>query len=178
MKRPFALCVHALAFVVLLAGCAAVDNARPPTIELSNIRMEPGGGLLSQQFRLEIRVGNPNDFDLPLTGLTFRLDVNGHEFATGLSNETVTVPRLGYATVPVNGSTSIISIFRQLLTLGDGSRLSYRLHGDAFVATLGNSTRVPYERKGELSLIPDAPPGSGKGGQDGVRTLAPVGRAL
>lgn len=172
-----------LGFFFLLIGCATVDDAKPPSIQLSNLRLG-NGGLLNQELLIEIRVGNPNNFELPLTGLTFELEVNGQPFADGLSNATVTVPRLGYATVPVTGNTNILSVFRQLMFLGKTDRITYRLHGTAYVGRLGINQSIPYERKGELSLqdalpgIPGAPgrpnskplPGGG-----GVRTLAPVG---
>jgi LEA14-like dessication related protein len=172
----------AIAFVILFAGCATVDDAKPPSIQLLNLRLG-AGGLLNQELLIEIRIGNPNDFDLPLTGLTFQLDVNGQPFADGLSNTTVTVPRLGYATVPVTGQTNILSVFRQLMFLGKTDRITYRLHGTAYVGRLGINQSVPYERKGELSLLPDSAPGapgnrSPRGGQDGARTLAPVDRSL
>lgn len=172
----------AIAFVIMFAGCATVDDAKPPSIQLSNLRLG-AGGLLNQELLIEIRIGNPNDFELPLTGLTFQLDVNGQPFADGLSNATVTIPRLGYATVPVTGQTNILSVFRQLMFLGKTDRITYRLHGTAYVGRLGISQSVPYERKGELSLLPDSVPGapgkrSPRSGQDGVRTLAPVDRSL
>ena len=170
----------AFAIVLLLAGCASVDDARPPSIQLSNLRLGTGG-LLNQELLIEIRIGHPNDFELPLTGLTFQLDVNGLPFADGLSNAAVTVPRLGYATVPVTGNTNIVSVFRQLMFLGKSDRVTYRLHGNAYVGRLGINQTLPYERKGELSLLPDgsrpAPGGAGPG-PGGVRTLAPVDRSL
>lgn len=179
MKRFFVL---GLFFV--LTGCAGVDDAKPPSIQLSNLQLGDGG-LLNQELLIEIRIGNPNNFDLPLTGLTFALEVNGQPFAEGLSNATVTVPRLGYASVPVTGNTNILSIFRQLMFLGKTDRISYRLHGTAYVGRLGINQSVPYERKGELSLqdalpgIPGRPSGPGgkslPGNGGGVRTLAPVG---
>ncbi|MFT5485424.1 MAG: LEA14-like dessication related protein [Paracoccaceae bacterium] len=175
-----------LGFFFVLFGCASVDDAKPPSIQLSNLRLG-NGGLLNQELLIEIRVGNPNNFELPLTGLTFELEVNGQPFADGLSDATVTVPRLGYATVPVTGNTNILSVFRQLMFLGKTDRITYRLHGIAYVGRLGINQSVPYERKGELSLQ-DAMPGlrdqrdlpgdgarPGDSGSGGVRTLAPVG---
>jgi LEA14-like dessication related protein len=168
-----------LGLFCLLIGCASVETAKPPTIQLSNIQLG-SGGLLNQELLIEIRIGNPNDFELPLTGLAFTLDVNGQPFADGLSNAVVTVPRLGYAMVPVTANTNILSIFRQLMFLGQNDKITYRLHGTAYVGRLGISRSVPYERKGELSLqdaLPREPspssPSSPPGG--GMRTLAPVG---
>ena len=43
----------------LLIGCATVDSAKPPSIQLSNIRLG-NGGLLNQELLIEIRIGNTN----------------------------------------------------------------------------------------------------------------------
>jgi len=166
-----------LGFFFLLIGCASVEDAKPPSTQLSNLRLG-NGGLLNQELLIEIRIGNPNNFELPLTGLTFKLEVNGQPFADGLSNATVTVPRLGYATVPVTGNTNILSIFRQLMFLGKTDKITYRLHGTAYVGRLGINQSVPYERKGELSLqdaLPGQPGVPNLPGGGGMRTLAPVG---
>jgi len=145
----------ALFLVAAVTACTMVEDAKPPTIELTNIRMgQPG--LLSQQFVMDLRVGNPNDFALPLEGMTFRLDINDQQFAEGFSNETVTVPRLAYATVSVTATASLLGIVRQFMALEGRDTLSYRITGDAYVAGgLGRRT-VPYVREGELSLAPPA----------------------
>ena len=161
--------VAALLLIVLLTGCASVEHAQPPTIQLSNLRLGTPG-LLSQELLLEIRIGNPNDFALPVNGLTFQLDVNGQRFADGLSNDSVTVPRLGYATMSVTGSADTLAIVRQVLSLGNRERMTYRLHGTAYVGHLGRNTPLSYDRKGELSLLPD----SRKDQQGGPRTLVPI----
>ena len=142
MKR-----ILVLGFFFLLIGCASVEDAKPPSIQLSNLRLG-NGGLLNQELLIEIRIGNPNNFELPLTGLTFKLEVNGQPFADGLSNATVTVPRLGYATVPVTGNTNILSIFRQLMFLGNTDKITYRLHGTAYVGRLGINQSVPSRTQG------------------------------
>ena len=146
-----------LGFFFLLIGCASVNDTKPPSIQLSNLRLG-NGGLLNQEMLIEIRIGNPNNFELPLTGLTFKLEVNGQPLADGLSNATVTVPRLGYATVPVTGNTNILSIFRQLTFLGKTDKITYRFHGTAYVGRLGVNQSVLCARESELSLQ-DALPG-------------------
>ncbi len=84
-------------------------------------------------------------------GLTLDLDLNGRPFASGLSNRRVTVPRLGEAVVPVEVSTSILELARQLIALAETGDLSYRISGVAYLGGLGGG-QVPYERSGALDL--------------------------
>ena len=160
----------ALALAFALAGCASTESALPPTVQIANVRLGGSSGLLSQQLLVDLRVGNPNDFDIPLRGLTFELEVNGRPFASGLGYAAVDVPRLGYATVPVEGTTDMLAIIRQILSLGESDRLSYRIHGLAYIGGLGRNEAVPYERSGELSPFPvrrGEPSGT-------LRTLRPI----
>ncbi len=150
-----------LVLTCLLTACASVGDVTPPTIQLSNLRVV-SAGLLSQKLLLEIRIGNPNDFAIPLNGLSFTLDVNGESFAEGLSDETVTVPRLGYATMSVEGSTNTLNLIRQLMALGTSDSIAYRLQGRAYVDGVAGSTPYPFDRQGELTL-PTAPAPRGKG---------------
>ncbi len=60
--------------VVALVACAQIGETRSPQVNVVDIRL-PQGGLLEQRFRVDLRIGNPNDFDLPLDGPTFELDL-------------------------------------------------------------------------------------------------------
>lgn len=158
-----------VAILVVLTGCAALDETKPPQVTLSDIRMLQGG-LLEQRFQLDLRIRNPNDFDLPIDGLAFALELNGQEFADGVSNQRVTVPRLGEAVVPVTASTTLLHMVQQALRLGERADLDYRLSGDVFLAGLTRRA-VPFERSGRLQLLPET--GGGTSGDFG-RTLVPL----
>jgi LEA14-like dessication related protein len=112
-----------LFLLVLLAplGCVTPENIQPPSFDVANLRLG-SPGLFSQELKIDLKIGNPNDFDIPLTGLAFKLEVNGEHFAEGLSNESVTLPRLGYANVRVTGNANTLSILRQLSPWGPGKR--------------------------------------------------------
>jgi len=158
-----------IAMLVVLTGCAALDKTAPPQITLSDIRMLEGG-LFEQRFQVDLRIRNPNDFDLPIDGLTFALELNGSDFADGVSDQRVTVPRLGEAVVPVTASTTLLQMVQQAMRLGERADLDYRLSGDIFLAGLTRRT-VPYERSGRLQLVPET--GGGTTGGFG-RTLVPL----
>ena len=64
----------------IVAGCASYEPAIPPSIALANVELVRPG-LLRQDLVLDLRIGNPNNFDIPIDGLTFRLDIDGQPFA-------------------------------------------------------------------------------------------------
>jgi len=137
----------------LLLGCATADGVIPPNVNLAGIAPE-GGTLFEQRFRIDLRVSNPNDFDIPLKGVSFDMAVNGAHFATGLSNQAVKVPRLGSAVVSVQATAGSVDLFRNLLIMSQRGRIDYTIKGTALVGGVMQTT-VPFERGGRLSLIPD-----------------------
>lgn len=147
--------VAGLLALLVLAACAQIGEMRSPQVHVVDIRLLQSG-LLEQRFRVELRIGNPNDFDLPLDGLTFELDLNGRRFAEGFTNQAVTVPRLGEARVSVDASTTLIDMMAQALILGERAELSYRIEGVVYLRGLARR-QVPYERGGRLRLLPEGP---------------------
>lgn len=126
----------ALALALALGACAGAGGTLPPTVQIAGVRLG-GAGLLSQELLIDLRVGNPNAVAMKLRGLTFELDINGRHFATGLGYAAVDVAPLATADVAVRGTTDVLGIIRQILTLAEGGRLSYRIHGKAYIGGLG-----------------------------------------
>lgn len=172
LPRRFAALWVAACAVAALAGCETIDQTLPPRISVANIELTQPG-LLRQDFNLDLRIANPNNVDIPLEGLTFHLDVDGQPFAEGQSNERVTLPRLSEISMPVKASTDTFSLVRQIMTLGQRDKISYRISGYAYVSGIAGARRVPYERKGSLALAPPAPHGDGAPGA-GMQRLAPM----
>ncbi len=142
-----------LAALFALAACAQIGEMRSPQVHVVDIRLLQSS-LLEQRFRVDLRIGNPNDFDLPLDGLTFELDLNGRHFAEGFTNQTVTVPRLGEARISVDASTTLIDMIEQALILGQRAELSYRIEGVVYLRGLSRR-QVPYQRGGRMRLVPE-----------------------
>ena len=138
----------------LASGCGTPSDVIPPKVTL--VGLTPvGGNLFEQRFRVDLRISNPNDFDIPLDGLSFEMAVNGAHFATGLSNQSVRIPRLGSEVVAVEAIAGSADLFRNLLIVAQEGRIDYRINGTALIGGLAQDT-VPFERSGRLSLIPDA----------------------
>jgi LEA14-like dessication related protein len=145
--------VLSLAFTGVLAGCAAPFGvSQPPELALSSIE-GVDVGLLEQRYRLKLRVRNPNDTDLQVRGLSLAVELNGQPFARGVSDQTVTVPRMGEALLEVSATSSLGSVWRQLREVGKAGTqdLSYRLSGRLSLQGLGS---LPFEEKGTLPGLP------------------------
>jgi len=140
----------ALVLVTSLGACVTPQSVEPPRVQLQNVRLLKSVGLV-QFVQVDLLVSNPNDFDIPLTGMDFTMKVNGVDFAQGLSNATVTVPRLGRATVPVEVTIKMLTVFNQIQAVSKRGTLDYRLTGKAYLDHVLLPS-VSFDRKGSLSL--------------------------
>ena len=145
-----------LMLVVLTAGCAGLGKKmEQPRVTLAGLTVVDFQ-LFEQRYGLTLRVQNPNDFELPVRGLSYRLEINDREFAHGVSRPSVTIPPFGEELIQVEMVSNILSIFEQLRDLEGGSpdTLRYRLSGK--VSLGGGLLGVPFEHKGELGGLPGA----------------------
>lgn len=151
--------VTASLLAVLLLVLAACGTAEPvaPQVRVVDLRLVESS-VFEQRFEIDLRIGNPNDFALPLDGLTFDLEVNGAAFARGFSDQRVTIPRLGEGRVSVLASTTLVEVVRQMLLLAERGDLTYRLKGQAFLNSLQRRS-VPYQSEGSFRLLPPGDPG-------------------
>ena len=137
--------------VVLVSGCASLFwMGEKPHVDIVNITPKEMR-LLEQTFLMELRIQNPTETDLDITGMSFELEINGQPFARGVSNQSLKVERLSTQLVQVDAYTGLISILRQLSDAKKGSYASgfkYRLKGS--IHTGAPSFRIPFDETGEF----------------------------
>ena len=133
-----------------LGGCVKPKTVQAPSIALQNVKLLEAEGL-NQKLQVELLVSNPNDFDIPLTGLRFGMQMNGLDFAEGLSNQRVDIPRLGRAVVPVEVRVSILAVMKQIQAVQKKKGLEYRVAGTAFLDHV-LLPKVDFDRQGKLDL--------------------------
>ncbi len=143
-----------LALSISACSTAKLPDAAMPDVSLAGLSFAEAG-LFEQGFTLQLRLKNPNDFDIPVQALNFALDVNGSQFAEGLSNEDFTLPASAEIIVPIEVSIPTESLIERVTAIGTGRRLDYQLTGTAEIDTWF-SAPVPFSRAGKLAL-PDIP---------------------
>lgn len=124
-----------LAFICLLAlglsACASLSNRDPLRVDLAGLEPLPGEGL-EVRFAVKLRVQNPNDSAVTFNGLALDLEVNGQPLASGVSDQSGSVPRFGETLVSVPVSISAFSVMRQAWGVAGyqpGQDVSYVLRG-------------------------------------------------
>ena len=129
-----------------LPGCASwLMNGEPPEVLVTNVTPLESHAF-EQRLRVDLRIRNPNDFDLLVTGIDFSLDLNGHRLARGLGNKELIVPRLSDSISSVETSTSTLQVVRQLLSFSGDQPLTFRVTGVLHT----KEGRRPFDNSGVL----------------------------
>jgi LEA14-like dessication related protein len=126
--------VASLAATLLLSGCSALAPRDPLQVTVAGIEPLQGQGL-EMRMNVKLRVQNPNDQPLDYNGVALEMEVQGKTFATGVSDETGTVPRFGEAVISVPVTVSAFRMVRQAMGMMSG----------------GGVNKIEYEMKGKLS---------------------------
>lgn len=127
----------------VLSACAGMEElVSSPKVRLSNVEVT-ALDFSGQTFRLGFDVSNPNPFPLPVTSVSYGVELDGLRFATGETDGSFTVPAKG------DGEFAITV---QLNLLQSAPRLLYTLRDAA-------TGEIPYALKGSLGIdIPFAKP--------------------
>jgi len=142
-----------------MTACLGLPNplARvdAPSFLLLDVRLLQSGDL-EQRLELDLLVQNGNNFDVVLDGMRLDLEINEQRVAKAVSNQAVSIGRLGETRVTIQASITLLDAARSLLLQRrreTNGALEYRVAGDVFVAE-PRSTRVPFNDSGEV--IPGA----------------------
>ena len=145
-----------LLLALLVSACATTATFQdPPRVTLTSIQPKEMT-LLEQRYSLQLRIMNPNEVAIPVEGLSYALEINGREFAYGVSNAAVSIPPFGEALLDVEVVSNLLNIMQQMREMQGEQHdsLRYRLSGKI---SLDNSpARLPFEYEGELKYLPAA----------------------
>jgi LEA14-like dessication related protein len=144
-----ALCAAAL----LPGACALSSKFTTPKLSVLDVQIERGD-LWEQHLKVRMRVENPNDRTLPVKGLEYTLEVEGQQFASGVSAASFVVPPMGEAEFDMNVTTHLAGTLLRLLGRGSdplGQSVAYRLTG-RIALSQGLMRSIPFEERGSFSL--------------------------
>ncbi len=100
-----------------------------------------------------LRIQNPNDEELIVKGATYDLSLNGIRIGKGLSNEQVTVPRLGSAMQRVEVSISNVNILTRIQELVNAPQVDYKVDAVLYVPGILGSTAVKMSDEGKVTYF-------------------------
>ncbi len=143
-----------------LAACSGLPlNAVAPKVSVADVTVKRLG-LFEQHFDVELRVTNPNDFDLTIEALDFELEVNGHPFANGLSQTSTRIAANSSRLLRIDAIMQSMDLIRQIESLSSESLkagVPYRIHGR--LKTDRSPNWVPFDHTGVYGGDKEKPAG-------------------
>jgi LEA14-like dessication related protein len=135
--------------VLFFCIAACTPKFERPIITVSSIQMQ-SGNLLKQTFLVKFDVQNPNDRELPVSGLHADLSVAGDHIASGVSNRAFVVPALGRSefdmTITANMALVLLKLANQ-----HADTIDYEVNGGASL-NLPFLHDLPFRQSGSFSL--------------------------
>jgi len=142
----------ALSFTsVMLSACAGITyHAEAPSVSIQNMRLVETQAL-AKQYQLTLRLQNTNDFPLFIKGISTQLEINGSEFAYGVSPQSINL-------FPY--SEQLIQLDLNASTLGLNNNVPqqvvhYRLKGilsHGLISVPTSLYNLPFETQGDLNF--------------------------
>ena len=146
--------IHAVILSLLmlsLSACALFPNRDPVNINVVGIEPLQGQDM-EVRFALKIRVQNPNETPIDYNGVALDLEVNGQPLASGVSDQSGSIPRFSETVLTVPVSVSAFSVLRQTRGLSQTQTLNnlpYVLRGKLAAGLFGT---MRFVDSGKLSL--------------------------
>ncbi len=138
----------------LLSACASQPKLEAPNLSVIGIEMLDSS-LFTQRLKVRVRVQNPNDRELPVKGVSAKLEIAGEEFASGVSANSFVVPAFGEAEFDLLVDASMA---RTLIRMVGKSKqdqpresLDYRMSGKVSLSS-GFVRSIPFDESGSLKL--------------------------
>lgn len=140
---------------LVAAACGAIppSDLQSPTLGFNDFTLTDLG-LEQIRFLLTVDAANPNDIDVPLSNLTFTLDLFDRPVAQGRARErSFVLPKNGSRTVPIEfqvPTDKLLDAMRRA-NFTDLGTIGYRLKGSARYGS--GPFSIPFERKGSLKAL-------------------------
>jgi LEA14-like dessication related protein len=140
-----------LALCGLAPGCTTlVPHLQPPELKVVGLNFL-GGDNRHQQLRLRVQVTNPNDRQIAVRGIDYRVALAGSHFADGNSAEPFTVPPLGQSEFNLNVNADLAALVNVVAGHLNDTALDYEVSGTLHLAE-GLLREIPFKGHGKLPM--------------------------
>ena len=144
-------------FVALLVTMASCSSLGPklvaPQVSLVGIQIM-SADMFAQQFMVRVKVENPNDLEIAVSGIEYEIFLMGDSFAEGASDSSFVLPANGEAEFDMIVKTNFVSSLGRLVSRTSGGKLEdvpYQVTGK-LVLEKGIMRTFPFSRAGTVNF--------------------------
>ena len=151
--RAAALLAVSLCAVLSLTGClSGLARMEEPSVDITDVKLLRTS-LTGADVLLRFEVDNPNDVNLVLDGIGYRLRLNGQPLLSGQDDRRLEISASGRTPVDLPVTINFQDLYRVIGTLRGDRNPEYALDADLrfAVPVLGDVT-VPVTRTGKVPV--------------------------
>lgn len=143
------------AALLLLAGCAtvgAIAHMQDPTVNVTGLKLL-STTLSGADVMVQFQVDNPNDVDLALDGIGYKLRLNGQPLLDGQYDQRTEIAASGRTAVDLPVTIKFADLYRVISSLQGAKNPTYTLDAELrfAVPVLGEVT-VPVTKTGKVPV--------------------------
>ena len=148
--------LRALTLVLLLAVAACASLApklETPRLSLLGIQIM-SGDMFAQRFRVRVKVENPNDIEVAVDGIEYKILLMGDSFADGTTDHSFVLPARGEAEFDMMVNTNFVSSLGRLVSRMGGGKLEnveYEIAGKLHLQK-GMVRTIPFNHRGTVNF--------------------------
>lgn len=141
--------------VLLLAGCASLGlRYEPPQVNITSFALAPQSVGSAPRFIIGVQVVNPNRSALPLKGMTYGIEIEGHRILGGATPQLPRIPAYGSADFVIEATPDLFGGMRLLGDLIAGQRQSLSYTFRARLDTGRLTPMIDVVETGRFNLMP------------------------
>lgn len=144
-----------LLIAVFLLAASSCSSLRPqleaPRLALVHVAMT-SADIFNQQFLVRVNVQNPNDRELSIKGIDYKLFLEGDSFAEGVTNKPFVIPALSETDFDMTVRTNFVSgIGRLISRLNGRQQVNYTVEGK-LLTDIRFLKKIPFNESGSVSF--------------------------
>ena len=137
---------------LLLVACASLEPQRDPIrVSVSGIRVLEST-LLEQLYLVTLRIQNHEPESITVSGGSFDLEINGRDFGSGVTDQTVTVPGYADAKIDVRMVSTVFGVLRLIQGMRERTDETMQWEISGRLSLEGALTGLSFSESGEISL--------------------------
>jgi LEA14-like dessication related protein len=146
-------CFAAALALLVLGGCSTLrPKLEPLRLMITSVGMT-SPDMFNQQFLVHLHIENPNDREIAIKGIEYKLFLQGDSFSDGFSNKPVKLPPKGEEEFDMTVRTNFMSSLGRLVSRLNGSKkVEYIIEG-TLLTDISMLKKIPFRETGTVDLL-------------------------
>ncbi len=140
--------IISILILLTISACSTV-GLTPPEVSLVDVRFDEMS-LLETNLKAKVRYENESNKAIRSTGTVHELTLNDIYIGKAMSDESLTIPRLGTATQEVTFRLSNISLLTKIQQLMNSNRLDYDIESKIYVGSGFTGSSLTQHNSGKI----------------------------